>query len=118
MSPQHPLSAPRPAGVPVTMPEQRLSPEEWRQLREDLEVASRAALEPAQRPSDLELVLADLGRHPEGRYALDIAEATGIRPGYLWPTLLRLQRTGLVASRWGAPAANGLGRHIFWLVER
>lgn len=39
-------------------------------------------------------------------YGFDIAHATGLRRGTVYPILRRLERAGLLASRWEAPAAH------------
>jgi len=43
----------------------------------------------------------------EWRYGLELAEATKLKSGTLYPILMRLEERGLVEARWLEPTAPG-----------
>jgi PadR family transcriptional regulator, regulatory protein PadR len=58
-------------------------------------------------------VLAALDRD-EWRYGLEIATATGLKSGSLYPLLIRLSERGLLESRWLEPERPGRpARHAY-----
>jgi len=63
-------------------------------------------------------VLSALSSAPSGwRHGYDIAKATGLRSGTLYPILIRLADRGLVESRWEAEQPAGRPRrHLYRLT--
>ena len=60
-----------------------------------------------------------LMRAPEAWfYGLEIASATGLKSGSLYPILIRLDARGLVESRWLAPEKQGRpARHAYRITN-
>ncbi len=51
------------------------------------------------------------------RHGYDISKNTGIKPGTLYPLLMRLSDMGLLASKWKAPEQPGRPpRHMYRLT--
>jgi PadR family transcriptional regulator PadR len=48
------------------------------------------------------------------RYGFDLARATGLASGTLYPILMRLEERGLLAARW--EFAEGRPRHVYRLT--
>ena len=48
------------------------------------------------------------------RYGFDLARATGLASGTLYPILMRLEERGLLAARW--EFADGRPRHVYRLT--
>jgi PadR family transcriptional regulator PadR len=60
-------------------------------------------------------VLAALLTDPaEGRYGYDLARATGLASGTLYPILMRLEGRGLLEARW--EFTGGRPRHMYRLT--
>jgi PadR family transcriptional regulator PadR len=60
-------------------------------------------------------VLAELLADPAvGRYGFELARATGLASGTLYPILMRLEERGLLAARW--EFAEGRPRHVYRLT--
>ncbi|MGZ8282587.1 MAG: PadR family transcriptional regulator [Allosphingosinicella sp.] len=53
----------------------------------------------------------------EWRHGYDLAQATGLRSGTLYPLLIRLEAQGYLEAQWQAPAAPGRPpRHAYRLT--
>lgn len=51
------------------------------------------------------------------RHGYDISKSTGIKPGTLYPLLMRLSDMGLLTSKWKAPEQPGRPpRHMYRLT--
>ena len=51
------------------------------------------------------------------RHGYDLAQATGLRSGTLYPLLIRLEAQGILEAQWQAPAARGRPpRHSYRLT--
>jgi PadR family transcriptional regulator PadR len=60
-------------------------------------------------------VLAELLTDPAAeRYGFDLAKATGLASGTLYPILIRLEERGLLAARW--EFAESRPRHVYQLT--
>ncbi len=60
-------------------------------------------------------VLAELlGTPDEGRYGYDLAKATGVASGTLYPILMRLEQRGLLEARW--EIGEQRPRHVYRLT--
>jgi len=61
------------------------------------------------------VLLAELAQTPrEWRHGYDLAEATRMFSGTLYPLLMRLEKGGLLESRWEAsPQPNRPRRHLY-----
>lgn len=67
-------------------------------------------------------VAAALLDSPDGRhYGYALWQATGVKPGGLYPMLARFEREGLLRSRWQAteslPASQSLPRRYYTLTD-
>lgn len=75
---------------------------------------------PRLTPQTVAVLRALLATTPgRGRYGRDIAAVAGLQSGTLHPILARLQRCGVVESRWEDPAAVEAGRprrRYYWLT--
>ena len=61
------------------------------------------------------VVLAELLRDPAvGRYGYELAKATGLASGTLYPILMRLEQRGLLAARWEFTEQRP--RHVYRLT--
>ena len=61
------------------------------------------------------VVLAELLRDPAvGRYGYEVAKATGLASGTLYPILMRLEERGLLTARW--ELGPGRPRHLYRLT--
>src|SRR4051794_38684520 len=60
-------------------------------------------------------VLDELLAEPDAeRYGFDLARATGLASGTLYPILMRLEARGLLAARWDL--SGGRPRHVYRLT--
>src|SRR6476646_10267725 len=60
-------------------------------------------------------VLAELATEPSrDRYGFDLARATGLASGTLYPILMRLEARGLLEARWDL--SGGRPRHVYRLT--
>jgi len=63
------------------------------------------------------LLQALLDSPQDWRYGYDLSQETGLKSGTLYPILMRLERAGLLAARWQAPARAGAPpRHLYRLT--
>lgn len=61
------------------------------------------------------IVLSELARDPTAeRYGYDVAKATGLASGTLYPILVRLEKRGLLEARW--ELGSGRPRHVYRLT--
>lgn len=68
-------------------------------------------------PQAIDVLLALSGAADEWRYGLEIAAATGLKSGSLYPLLIRLSERGLLESRWLDPERAGRpARHAYRLT--
>jgi len=58
-------------------------------------------------PQTLAVLLALSEAGAEWKYGLEVAAATGLKSGSLYPILLRLAERGLLESRWQEPVQPG-----------
>ncbi len=56
------------------------------------------------------LLDAFLSRPEEWRYGYDLSRETGLKPGTLYPLLMRLEKLGWLEMRWSEPVQNGRPR--------
>jgi DNA-binding PadR family transcriptional regulator len=55
----------------------------------------------------------------EWRHGYDLAQATGLRSGTLYPLLIRLEAKGLLEAEWQPPVARGRPpRHAYRLTAK
>jgi PadR family transcriptional regulator PadR len=60
-------------------------------------------------------VLSELAADPKaGRYGYELAKATGLASGTLYPILMRLEQRGLLEARWELAARP---RHVYRLTH-
>jgi PadR family transcriptional regulator, regulatory protein PadR len=65
-------------------------------------------------PQTIVVLQALSGRRNDWSYGLEIAEATGLASGSLYPILIRLADRGLLESRWLSPEREGRpARHAY-----
>lgn len=65
------------------------------------------------------LLAAFLERAQRWRHGYDLSRETGLRPGTLYPLLMRLSEQGLLEARWQAATRPGLPpRHVYRLTAR
>jgi PadR family transcriptional regulator PadR len=63
------------------------------------------------------LLAALAGAGPEWRHGYDLARATGLRSGTLYPLLIRLESQGYLEAEWQQPAGPGRPpRHAYRLT--
>jgi DNA-binding PadR family transcriptional regulator len=68
-------------------------------------------------PQTLSVLLALGGGSNDWRYGLEIAAATGLKSGSLYPILVRLNERGLLESQWLEPERPGRpARHAYRLT--
>ena len=68
-------------------------------------------------PQAVRLISAMLSRPGEWRHGYDLTRTAGIRPGTLYPLLIRLTEEGLLESEWQPAARPGLpARHAYRLT--
>lgn len=68
------------------------------------------------RSAQTNAVLGELIRDPDvGRYGYDLARATGLASGTLYPILMRLERQGLLEARW--EFSDHRPRHVYRLTD-
>lgn len=72
-----------------------------------------------RRPSRQTLaVLSALAESPEWRYGLELAKATGLKSGSLYPILTRLRDRGLIEDKWLEPEQPGRpARHSYRITR-
>src|SRR3954470_8830999 len=69
-------------------------------------------------PQALSVLLALSGSPKEWRYGLEIAVATNLKSGSLYPILVRLHERGLLESKWLEPERAGRpARHAYRLTR-
>lgn len=69
-------------------------------------------------PQTLSVLLALSGSPKEWRYGLEIAAATNLKSGSLYPILVRLNERGLLESQWLEPERPGRPpRHAYRLTR-
>jgi PadR family transcriptional regulator PadR len=71
---------------------------------------------PRRRHSDqTRAVLSELAADPtSGRYGYELAKATGLASGTLYPILMRLEERGLLEARWELATRP---RHVYRLTQ-
>jgi PadR family transcriptional regulator PadR len=68
----------------------------------------------SRRLSNQALAVLEALDRDDWRYGLEIATATGLKSGSLYPLLIRLSERGLLESRWLAPERPGRpARHAY-----
>lgn len=68
-------------------------------------------------PQTLALIAALLEQPRQWRHGYDLAQATGLKSGTLYPILMRLSDRGLLESEWQESAERGRPpRHIYRLT--
>ena len=71
---------------------------------------------PRRQSEQTRAVLAELAADPSrDRYGYDLARATGLASGTLYPILMRLEERGLVEARW--ELSERRPRHVYRLTE-
>src|SRR5262245_54163621 len=75
-------------------------------------------MERTRRPSaQTETILMALARHPtKWRYGYDLCQQTGIKPGSMYPILMRLADRGMLHTNWETQTSEGRPpRHLYRL---
>ncbi len=74
---------------------------------------------PANTSVQTRIVLAVFAAQPDAwRYGYDLSRETGIKPGTLYPLLMRLAKHGLLESEWRPSLKEGRPpRHAYRLTE-
>jgi DNA-binding PadR family transcriptional regulator len=74
-----------------------------------------------RKPSQQTVAVLDAlaGRPGAWLYGLEIARATGLKSGTIYPILIRCAETGLLESKWLEPAATGRPpRHAYRILPK